>query len=134
MSDGRSGDAAVRARRLRVALTLFGTVIEDPRAAMDASNTLTEEGRPMFEPDDIYAFRAGDQVDLDLANACLSIERNLRDAEWAALERVLAAIPPGATYKAILDLAGPRPSAAFEDLRQVGWVRPWHEYDDPPEA
>jgi hypothetical protein len=60
---------------------MFGLVGEKPRDGMRGAaqaRLLTAAG--------MEAWREGDDEDTAIANACLAVERELREVEWAALE------------------------------------------------
>src|SRR5688572_7491451 len=83
-----SPDVPTRAERLRVNLFIFGVVREPPRKALEGT-------WDALALDEIDLFRAGDEEDLALSNACLEAEAALRDREWAALERLLGLVAAG---------------------------------------
>lgn len=126
-------EVELRAERLRVSTLLFGLVSENAYDAMDGSNALTMEGRSLFDERDRYLWGGADDPDFWLANACVHAEREARASEFAAMERLLSAIPPGGTYDDVILLPWPHAYLAFQDLREVGWSRDWDEYEDPDE-
>jgi hypothetical protein len=74
-------DTEARANRLGTSILTFGLVGEKPRDGMRGATQarlLTAAG--------MEAWREGDDEDTAIANACLAVERELRESEWAALE------------------------------------------------
>jgi hypothetical protein len=76
-----AGDAEARAGRLGTSMLMFGLVGEKPRDAMRGA-----VAAQLLTANEMDAWREGDDEDTAIANACLAIERELREAEWAALE------------------------------------------------
>lgn len=123
-----------RAERLAAALLIFGLVDEPPADALAAL-----ESCPLLTPAEIEAWRDADEQDAALMRACLELEHELRDAQWAALavldlalhgppvETRIEAGPPGGN--------GPSCDAPCPDLvrveradlaRMASFVLGWH--------
>lgn len=64
------------------------------------------------------------EEDLGLLNACLAVECALREAEFAAVERLLALVAggEGSLTERILALPDAEQVAALAGLYEVGWV------------
>lgn len=62
--------------------------------------------------------------DLDLARACLDVERDFRRRQWTALESLLGAIPPGGDLEDIYELPADECIAALRASVVCGWFRP----------
>lgn len=63
--------------------------------------------------------------DLALLNACLVVEAELRQQAFAALERLLALLPPGGTgglAEHVARLPPPAFAAAASALYELGWI------------
>jgi hypothetical protein len=56
-----------------------------------------------------------------LARSCVDAERDLRDQEWAALERLLAAIPLGGNLESIFDLPASQAVDALYAANDCRW-------------
>jgi hypothetical protein len=107
----------LRAERLRVTLFMFGQL----HAEFDA---MYADAAPRMSPSDHALFQSTNADDLALGNACLEIEYALRRRGWAALERLLAAIPPGGDIDSIYDLAAEQAIAAIKAAGVIGWHWP----------
>jgi hypothetical protein len=67
-----------RADRLAVMLTIFGS-----------QHLTADDALAYVDRDDFYAISDVTDEDQELANACLDLEGELQDREWAAVERLL---------------------------------------------
>jgi hypothetical protein len=65
--------------------------------------------------------------DLQLARACVDAERDIRRREWAGLERLLGAIPPGGDLDDIFDLPSQEQIAALRGAIACRWFWPGAE-------
>jgi hypothetical protein len=77
-----------RATRLGAALFIFGLVTEPASAAREATWAL-------IYPDELAALAEATRDDYFLTNGCLELEAELRQREWAALERLLGLVAAG---------------------------------------
>jgi hypothetical protein len=111
--------AEVRARRLGVALATFGVVNEPPRDAMLAT-------WPLLSPEARAAWQEGDDEDVHLANACLEVERELRDREWSVLQTLLSLMPP--EHMAAIEIPSAHYLMACRFALDIGWL-----HDGPDE-
>ncbi len=57
-----------------------------------------------------------------LATALLQAERERRERQWAALERLLAFVPPGGGYEEVAYLPRPLVGAALRAAYTCGWL------------
>jgi hypothetical protein len=108
-------DVEERAERLRVLIQLAPYLPMEPGEAV---NFVPVEDRPLI--------RELEDDDLDLANACLEVERELRAANFARLERVLAIATAGESTGTLDDrlwqLSMTDFAHAAEALIGLGWV------------
>jgi hypothetical protein len=68
-----------RAERLGVMLSIFGS-----------QHLTADEALAFVDRDEFYAISDVDDEDQELANACLDLEDEWQDRDWAAVERLLA--------------------------------------------
>jgi hypothetical protein len=80
-------ETADRADRLGATMRLLGVVYEHPEDAITGSNEAE-----LLTEDEWSAWRRVDDVDVELASACLIAEYELRNRQWDALERLGAAL------------------------------------------
>jgi hypothetical protein len=76
-----SGEAEAtysRAERLDVLLRIFGS-----------QHLTADDALAFVDRDEFYAISDVTDADQELANACLELEEELQDREWAAVERLL---------------------------------------------
>jgi hypothetical protein len=106
----------LRAERLRVAVHVID-------AAPDYEAGLYREARPLVSRHDTWLFQTCSADDQLLALACLDAERDMRRREWAALETLLAAIPPGGDLWDIYNLPEPQMLPALRAASECGWLR-----------
>ncbi|WP_445151136.1 hypothetical protein [Baekduia sp. Peel2402] len=99
-----------RAARLEAAILVCGLVHEPAEAAL-----LALEDVPLLTVEQWDAWRALDSEDVALLAACLDAEFALRAREWAALDRLGAALAMGD------DLAGSM--LALAAMVDLGWDR-----------
>lgn len=109
---------AERAEVLRVILTLSGglPILEAEEAA--------ELGGACIAPSDLGAMAAHSEEDLALADACLHAEHELREAAFAAAERLLALASggDGTLTQRVLALPEGEQAAALVCLYELGWI------------
>jgi hypothetical protein len=107
-------DPATRAQRLAIALRLVA-----------AGQQAIERGDIPLTPRDVELAHAVDAEDLALINACLEVEADLRERACAALERLLALLPPGGEgtlTERVTALPQPAFAAAALALMDAGWT------------
>lgn len=107
-------DPATRAERLGIALRLVA-----------AGGDAIERGDIPITPRDVQLAKAVGPEDLALINACLEVEADLREQACAALERLLALLPPGGKgtlTERVTALPQPAFATAALALMDAGWV------------
>jgi hypothetical protein len=109
-----------RAERLRVALAMFeGWPYVEPR-----------ESPVALSPAEVSIAGDADERDVELLNACIEVERELRECGYAALERLSAVVAgkQGNLEERVRALPPSELRAALRDLYEVAMV-----YDAPTE-
>lgn len=101
-----------RADRLGASLVMFGLVNQPPREAMEASF-------PLLSMEAKKALRDVTAEDIALSNACLTVEREHRARQWAALEAFGAAWAGGEGEIETMDADDAR--AALRAAYELGW-------------
>jgi hypothetical protein len=92
-------------------------------AAVDGFPDEHAEPRSYFGPVTEAIFKSCTPEDIELARACLDVERDLRRRqEWAALEFLLGAIPPGEGLDSIYELPPGEQIAALLAASRCGWL------------
>jgi hypothetical protein len=105
----------VRALRLRAIMPVL--------AAVDGFLDEYAEPRSYFGPVTEALCQSCTLEDIELARACLDVERELRRRdEWAALEFLLGAIPPGGDLGSIYELPHTEQLAALRAAATCGWL------------
>jgi hypothetical protein len=105
----------VRALRLRAIMPVL--------AAVDGFPDEYAEPRSYFGPVTEALCESCAPEDIELARACLEVERELRRRdEWAALEFLLGALPPGEDLGSIYELPHSEQIAALRAAATCGWL------------
>jgi hypothetical protein len=78
----------IRARALRALLVLADARHDTPL------EECWEQAVPQLMPCELAATELASEEDLALANACLELEHELREQEFAAIETLLGSLPP----------------------------------------
>ncbi|MCW3057871.1 MAG: hypothetical protein JWO21_1840 [Solirubrobacterales bacterium] len=108
--------AELRAERLRVAVTILEYL-------PDYEARKYPEPGPFLPTADVGLARTCSREDRLLARACLAAERDFRRREWAGVEVLLAAIPPGGSLGDIYDLPAEQALPALYAAQACGWLR-----------
>lgn len=112
-----SDAADMRAVRLSAMLPVL-------EAADDFAAGSCAELRPYVDPVAQAIVSMSTTEDYELARACLDAERDFRRRQWAALERLLSAIPLGGALDDIFDIPAKECVAALLAAVACGWFRP----------
>lgn len=107
----------LRAQRLSVTMGVLD-------AAGDFDTGLYPEPAALLTRHDRLLFASGSDEDRALARACLEAEQELRRREWAGLESLLAAVPPGGDLNDVYDLPPHEALAAHQAAIACRWFRP----------
>jgi len=69
---------------------------------------------------------ANERLSMDLCNEIVVMEAVAavaeRERQWSALERLLAAIPPGGSYEEVVHLPRAEAIRAVRDAATLGWI------------
>lgn len=106
----------LRAERLRVSMTVLD-------ALPDYEAGRYPEPRPAITRHDGCLYQTSSPADRELAEACLDAAYDLRRRQWAGLETLLAAIPPGGDLESIYEQPAEVALPAIRGAQVCGWLR-----------